>query len=94
MRFTTTVAHDGTIRPPADVVRALHHTRTVDVAIAFRAENSHLLRRGVSAKEIERVVAAQRLPVDVVECVLGGEGCVPVHATLHARLQQLQSPEH
>lgn len=94
MRFTTTVAPDGSIRPPTDVVRALHHTRTVDVTIAFRLANSHLLRRGVSAAEIERVVAVQRLPVDVVESVLGGESSVPAHSALHTRLQRAQQPEH
>lgn len=92
MRFTTTVADDGTIRPPADIARTLRHTRTVDVELAVRAANSLLLQRGVSAAEIERVVEVQRLPVDVVEYVLGGEGSIAPQSALYERLHHLQTP--
>lgn len=89
LRFTATIAPDGRIQPPDEVVRQLRKVHTVDVEITLRPANSRLDERTVSAREIEQIAAAQRLGTEIVEFVLCGEGSIGTGSDLSLRLQHL-----
>lgn len=91
IRFTATVANDGSLRPPRDAALRLRTVRTVDVEITLRGSASKLDERDVTAAELERIAAAQRLEPDVAEFVLCGEGAVMPGSALFTALQHLAS---
>lgn len=89
IRFTATIASDGRIQPPGDIARQLRQARTVDVEVTLRHADSLLDERAVTSREIEQIMAIQKLETGVVEFVLCGEGSVLPDSALSARLHKL-----